>query len=83
MDCNQCGACCVEISISSPIPGMSNGKKAGEKCIHLVNNLCGIFGQPDRPSVCSSFKADVEICGNNYNEAVKRIRWFEQETKAQ
>ncbi|MEZ8029175.1 YkgJ family cysteine cluster protein [Enterovibrio norvegicus] len=59
-----CGACCIAPSISSPIPGMPNGKAAGERCIQLnEENLCKIFGQPDRPAVCSQFKADREICG--------------------
>jgi Fe-S-cluster containining protein len=80
MQCNQCSACCIEISISSPIPGMPNGKAAGERCLHLVGNLCGIFGQPDRPAVCSSFKASQDICGNNYSDAVRLIRWYEKET---
>lgn len=80
MNCHQCGACCVEISISSPIPGMPNGKKAGERCIHLNNNLCSIFGHPDRPKVCSSFQADIEICGTNKEEATNLIRWFEKAT---
>ncbi|QSA20024.1 YkgJ family cysteine cluster protein, partial [Vibrio furnissii] len=42
MDCRLgCGACCIAPSISSPIPGMPNGKPAGTRCIQLnENNLC-------------------------------------------
>ena len=80
MNCNQCGACCVEISISSAIPGMPNGKKAGERCIHLVGNLCGIFGSHTRPAVCSSFQASYDVCGNSHEEAVSNIRWLEKAT---
>ena len=38
-----CGACCIAPSISSPIPGMPNGKPAGVRCVQLdANNLvCG------------------------------------------
>ncbi|MGF1707174.1 YkgJ family cysteine cluster protein [Enterovibrio baiacu] len=66
-----CGACCIAPSISSPIPGMPNGKAAGERCIQLNDeNLCKIFGQPDRPAVCSQFKADREICGTTNAHAM-------------
>ncbi|OEE62743.1 hypothetical protein A1OK_19325 [Enterovibrio norvegicus FF-454] len=66
-----CGACCIAPSISSAIPGMPNGKPAGERCIQLGdNNLCKIFGQPDRPAVCSQFKADRDICGGTNQFAI-------------
>lgn len=82
MDCHQCGACCTEISISSAIPGAPLGKPAGQRCLHLMdNNLCGLFNDPRRPAVCSSFQADLDICGTNYQQAVHRIRWYEKATK--
>lgn len=67
MNCREgCGACCIAPSISTPIPGMPNGKPAGERCIHLsVELLCGLFGQPERPAVCGAFQADVEVCGGS------------------
>lgn len=80
MECNQCGGCCVEISISSFIPGMPNGKKAGERCIHLVDSLCSLFGQVTRPLVCSSFQANADICGTTYEESAKKIQWYERQT---
>lgn len=80
MDCRMCGACCVEISISSPIPGMPNGKPAGVPCVNLVGDRCGIFGQPDRPAVCSSFPAMPDICGSSREEAVELIRIMELAT---
>ncbi|GAA4878474.1 YkgJ family cysteine cluster protein [Ferrimonas pelagia] len=59
-----CGACCIAPSITSAIPGMPHGKPAGERCIQLGDdNLCRIFGQPERPAVCSDFKPDSMICG--------------------
>ena len=53
MKCREgCGACCIAPSISSAIPGMPDGKPAGERCVQLsVENLCSIFGQPERPAV--------------------------------
>ena len=36
MQCRAgCGACCIAISISSPIPGMPLGKPAGVRCVQL------------------------------------------------
>ena len=72
MKCRMnCGACCIAISISSPIPGMPQGKRAGEPCLHLgADNLCGLFGKPERPAVCSSLQASREMCGIGKNEAL-------------
>lgn len=81
MSCHRCGACCTEISISSFIPGHPNGKPAGVRCINLNDeNLCDLFGRTMRPAVCSSFQADIEICGTNKEEAIKLIRFWEQAT---
>lgn len=82
MDCHRCGVCCTEISISSPIPLYHvNGKPAGVKCAWLGNdNLCELFGTYFRPDVCSSFKADVEVCGTSGAEAVKLIKFLELAT---
>jgi len=83
MDCRPgCGACCVAPSISSPIPGMPNGKPAGERCLHLsVEQLCGLFGKAERPAVCSSFKAEPDVCGASLEEAIRLIGWWEEATK--
>ncbi len=72
MECRElCGACCVMPSISSPIPGMPNGKPAGVRCIHLTNDYrCAIFNSPHRPRVCDGFKAEKLVCGNNRLEAL-------------
>lgn len=60
---------------------MPNGKRAGEKCIHLSeSNLCSIFNDPSRPNVCGSFQANIDICGKDREEAVSLIRWFEKQT---
>jgi Fe-S-cluster containining protein len=71
MECREnCAACCIVISISSPIPGMPDGKPAGVPCIHLTEDLkCGLFNTPDRPAVCGGFKAERLICGYSSEEA--------------
>lgn len=83
MECrNGCGACCIAPSISSPIPGMPEGKPAGVRCIQLtVDNMCKIFGQPERPAVCSGLKASEEMCGTNSDYALTFISELEKLTK--
>ena len=76
-----CGACCIAPSISSPIPGMPNGKKAGERCINLSKeNLCILFGQANRPAVCGEFKATIDVCGTTDEEAIYIITILEKLT---
>lgn len=84
MKCREgCGACCIAPSISSPLPGMPQGKPAGVRCVHLsAEQLCQLFGQPQRPAVCSDFKADIEVCGNDQVDAIRLIGWWEQMTAA-
>jgi Fe-S-cluster containining protein len=66
-----CGACCIAPSISSPIPGMPNGKPAGVRCIQLdAANDCMIFGQPGRPAVCASLQPSAEMCGPDREHAM-------------
>ena len=80
MKCREkCGACCIAPSISSPIPGMPDGKPAGVPCIHLSDNYrCQIFGDPGRPKVCDQFKAEPEVCGTNREEALMLLSSLEQ-----
>ncbi|HCP55606.1 MULTISPECIES: YkgJ family cysteine cluster protein [Pseudomonas] len=82
MDCRAgCGACCIAPSISSPIPGMPQGKPAGVRCVQLSpDNLCSIFGKPERPKVCSAFSADVAVCGDTHEEAIRLLAWLEDQT---
>ncbi|EPV8381698.1 YkgJ family cysteine cluster protein [Enterobacter cloacae] len=72
MDCRpDCGACCTAPSISSPIPGMPEGKPANTRCVQLSeNNLCMIFGSPLRPKVCSGLQPSAEMCGNTRAQAM-------------
>jgi len=73
MECRSgCGVCCIILSISSPIPGMPEGKPAGVSCIHLLPDYrCGLWGRPDRPPVCGAFKAEEEFCGKDRDEATQ------------
>lgn len=72
MDCRpDCGACCIAPSISTPIPGMPNGKPANTRCIQLSEqNLCLIFGSPLRPTVCGGLQPAYDMCGNNRQQAI-------------
>lgn len=81
MECRiGCAACCIVISISSPIPGMPNGKPAGVPCIHLSpERHCELFGKPERPAVCIAFKADPEVCGSTHEEAFALLYKLEHE----
>ena len=84
MNCREgCGACCIAPSISSAIPGMPNGKAAGERCVHLSPEaLCALFGQPERPAVCGAFQADPQVCGESREEAIRLLGWWEEMTAA-
>jgi uncharacterized protein len=54
MECLRCGTCCVAPDIST------FGKKAGERCAHLLDSFgCGIY--QERPAVCRGYQPD-EIC---------------------
>ena len=72
MDCRpDCGACCTAPSISSPIPGMPDGKPANTRCVQLAeNNLCMIFGSPLRPKVSSGLQPSAEMCGSTRAQAI-------------
>jgi Fe-S-cluster containining protein len=77
-----CGACCVVISISSPIPGMPQGKKAGERCVQLTDdNKCKLFGSPERPKVCLSLKPSQEMCGPDNAHAYTYLKALEEMTE--
>lgn len=66
-----CAACCIAPSISSPIPGMPNGKPAGARCIQLDElDRCRLFGNPCRPKVCASLTPSTEMCGDSREAAL-------------
>lgn len=82
MDCRtDCGACCIAPSISSPIPGMPNGKPANTRCAQLAdNNLCQIFNSPLRPKVCSGLQPSPEMCFSHRDDAMIYLIKLEADT---
>jgi Fe-S-cluster containining protein len=82
MECRKgCGACCIAPSISSAIPGMPSGKPAGVRCVQLTeDNLCKLFGKPERPAVCNNLRPQQDMCGNSREEALALLSWMEKAT---
>jgi len=77
----NCGACCIAPSISSPIPGMPDGKPAGVRCIHLTDDYrCAIYDR--RPKVCRDFQAEELVCGKSRDEAMKILSDLESEVRS-
>ncbi len=77
-----CGACCIAPSITSSIPGMPRGKRAGERCVQLLPDMrCAIFGQPERPAFCASLRPTQEMCGGSRDEALTFLTRLETMTK--
>ena len=83
MNCRErCGACCIAPSISSPIPGMPQGKPAGVRCIQLTaDDRCAIFGKPDRPAVCASLRPHAAMCGASRGQALAYLEAMERATR--
>lgn len=83
MDCRpSCGACCIAPSISSPIPGMPQGKPAGVACSQLTTDFrCAIFNQIGRPNCCSGLQATPEMCGEDRQNALLWLAALEQATR--
>ncbi|PIJ49445.1 hypothetical protein BL250_04800 [Erwinia sp. OLTSP20] len=78
----DCGACCTAPSISSPIPGMPQGKPANTPCVQLDAQLrCRIFASPQRPKVCASLQATREMCGENRQQAMSWLIDLELRTQ--
>lgn len=80
MECRpDCGACCIAISILSPIPGMPEGKPAGVRCIQLLDdNKCALYNDSSRPKVCGDYKAEPEFCGAIREEALSILYLLSQ-----
>ena len=76
-----CAACCIAPSISSPIPGMPQGKPAGVPCVQLDEaGQCRLFGHPGRPAVCASLQPSTEMCGLDRVHALQWLSTLEQAT---
>lgn len=76
-----CGACCIAPSISSPIPGMPDGKPAGVRCVQLSDdNRCKLFGKAERPAVCQLLQPSEEMCGYSARQALIYLTMLERAT---
>ncbi|SEL47598.1 hypothetical protein SAMN04487787_111136 [Kosakonia sacchari] len=82
MQCRpDCGACCTAPSITSPIPGMPNGKPANTPCVQLdEQQRCKIFASPLRPKVCTGLQPSRDMCGSNRADAMVYLLDLERQT---
>jgi Fe-S-cluster containining protein len=82
MNCREgCGACCIAPSISSPIPGMPDGKPAGIRCVQLDEfQRCRIFDSPERPACCGGLQPAADMCGEHRTHALVWLAELEQAT---
>jgi len=79
---NGCAACCIAPSITSPIPGMPNGKPAGVACVQLDEQLrCKLFGDPTRPGFCATLQPSSEMCGETREYALEWLAKLENLTR--
>jgi len=61
---------------------MPGGKAAGLPCVQLTpEGLCGLYGKPGRPDVCSSLKPSAEMCGSSREEALAYLAELERATE--
>ncbi len=82
MECRaHCGACCIALSISTPLPGMPQGKPAGVACLHLLpDRRCALYGQPGRPACCAGLRPSAEMCGDEPAHALAYLTELERLT---
>ena len=77
-----CGACCIAASISSPLPGMPDGKPAGLRCVNLDETYrCTIWNTSEYPAVCRALHPEPEMCGADRDEALAALRELEARTQ--
>lgn len=77
-----CAACCTAPSISSPLPGLPQGKPAGVPCPHLdAARRCRLFGRPERPAVCGSLQPHADMCGGSREHAMQWLGELERLTE--
>ncbi|KND58488.1 Proteinase inhibitor [Candidatus Burkholderia verschuerenii] len=61
---------------------MPDGKRAGERCVQLDDDLrCRIFGDPRRPKCCSGLQPSREMCGDTLEFALEWIAKLEIQTQ--
>jgi len=60
---------------------MPNGKPAGVRCVQLgENDLCMIFGRPERPAFCGGLQPSAEMCGETREQAMYWLATLERAT---
>ena len=63
---------------------MLSGKPAGVRCVQLTADLrCAIFGKPERPAVCDSFRPTEEMCGSGARAALEYLVDLEVATRVE
>lgn len=78
----SCAACCIAPSITSPLPGMPDGKPAGVPCVQLDGELrCKVFGLPERPDFCGGLQPSAEMCGESSEAALVWLTQLEVATR--
>lgn len=61
---------------------MPQGKRAGERCVQLGDDLrCALFGDPRRPACCSGLQPSAEMCGESREFALQWIETLERDTQ--
>lgn len=69
------------MSISTPFPGMPQGKPAGVACLHLTSRYaCGLYEHPQRPRCCGGLQPSREMCGDTREEALAYLDALELAT---
>jgi len=83
MECRSgCGACCIAPSITSPLPGMPQGKPADVRCAQLLDDeRCAVFGKPERPAFCGGLRPSAEMCGESREQAMRWLSSLELATR--
>ena len=60
---------------------MPHGKRAGERCVQLTaDNLCQLFGRPERPAFCGGLQPSAEMCGTGREHAMHFLARLEEQT---
>jgi hypothetical protein len=63
------------------MPGMPDGKAAGQWCLHLTDERqCALFDDPRRPQVCSQLQPSEQMCGDNKEHALQFLADLERLT---
>jgi hypothetical protein len=61
---------------------MPAGKPANTRCCQLsVDNLCQLFGRPERPAVCSGLQSHPDMCGDSQGHALLWLSQLEIDTR--